>query len=43
WAHRFYFALNDMKLGLPQKPLSILCYGGAIVGTIATVWVLLLL
>jgi fumarate reductase subunit D len=43
WAHRFYFAVNDMKLGLPQKPLSVLCYGGAIVGTIATFWVLLLL
>jgi fumarate reductase subunit D len=42
WAHRFYFALNDMKLGLPRKPLSILCYGGAIIGTIATLWVLLL-
>jgi fumarate reductase subunit D len=43
WAHRFYFVLNDMKLGLPRQPLSILCYGGAIIGTIATVWVLLLL
>jgi fumarate reductase subunit D len=43
WAHRFYFVLNDMKLGFPRKPLAILCYGGAIAGTIATVWVLLLL
>jgi fumarate reductase subunit D len=41
WAHRFYFALNDMKLGFPRKPLALLCYGGAVVGTIATVWVLL--
>lgn len=43
WAHRFYFALNDMKLGLPRKPLALLCYGGAVVGTLATLWVLLLL
>jgi len=41
WAHRFYFALNDMRLGIPRKPLAILCYGSAIVGTIATVWVVL--
>jgi fumarate reductase subunit D len=41
WAHRFYFALNDMKLGLPHKPLAALCYGGAIVVTVVTLWVLL--
>jgi len=41
WAHRFYFALNDMRLGLPRRPLAVLCYGGAIVGTIATAWILL--
>jgi fumarate reductase subunit D len=41
WAHRFYFAVNDMKLGLPRKPLAVLCYGGAIVGTLATLLVLL--
>ncbi len=41
WAHRFYFALNDMRLGLPRKPLAVLCYGGAVAGTIATAWVLL--
>lgn len=42
WAHRCYFTLNDMCLGLPRKPIAILCYGGAIIGTVATVWVLLL-
>jgi fumarate reductase subunit D len=41
WAHRFYFALNDMRLGLPRRPLAILCYGGAIAGTLVTAWVLL--
>lgn len=41
WAHRFYFSLNDMRLGLPPKPLAILCYGAAVVGTIVTAWVLL--
>ena len=41
WAHRFYFVLNDMRLGLPRKPLAVLCYGGAIVGTAVTAWVLL--
>ncbi len=41
WAHRFYFALSDMRLGFPPKPLAVLCYGGAVVGTIVTVWVLL--
>ena len=41
WAHRFYFALNDMKLGLPRKPLAALCYGGAVVVTVVTLWILL--
>lgn len=43
WAHRFYFALADMGLKPLSKLLALLCYGGAIVGTIATLWVLLLL
>jgi fumarate reductase subunit D len=41
WAHRFYFAVNDMHLGVPQKPLALLCYGGAVIGTLITAWVLL--
>lgn len=43
WAHRFYFSLKDMRLGLPLKPLAFLCYGGAVVGTVVTAWILLLL
>ena len=41
WAHRFYFTLNDMGLKPISKLLAMLCYGGAIVGTIVTAWVLL--
>lgn len=41
WAHRFYFALKDMRLGLPEKPLAALCYGGALLGTGVTAWILL--
>jgi len=41
WAHRFYFTLNDMGLKPVSKVLAVLCYGGAIVGTIVTAWVLL--
>lgn len=41
WAHRFYFTVNDMHLGVPRKPLALLCYGGAVIGTFVTAWVLL--
>jgi fumarate reductase subunit D len=41
WAHRFYFTLNDMGLKPMSKPLAVLCYGGAIVGTVVTAWILL--
>lgn len=41
WAHRFYFTLNDMGLKPMQKILAVLCYGGAIIGTVMTAWVLL--
>ena len=41
WAHRFYFTVNDMRLGVPRGPLAVLCYGGAMVGTVMTLWVLL--
>ena len=41
WAHRFYFTVNDMRLGVPRGPLAFLCYGGAIFGTVMTLWVLL--
>jgi succinate dehydrogenase subunit D len=41
WAHRFFFALKDMQLRLPQKPLAFVCYGGAIIGTVAALLILL--
>ncbi|MFQ5849818.1 MAG: fumarate reductase subunit FrdD [Candidatus Binatia bacterium] len=40
WAHRFYFALNHIGLRVIRKPLSVLCYGGAVVGTAVTAWIL---
>lgn len=40
WAHRFYFTLVDVGLKAASKLLAVLCYGGAIVGTIVTAWVL---
>lgn len=43
WAHRFHFTLKDMKLGLPHRPLAIFCYGAAVVGTVVTLWILLLI
>lgn len=41
WAHRFYFTLNDMGLKVIRKPLAVVCYGGAVAGTVATLWVLI--
>jgi fumarate reductase subunit D len=41
WAHRFYFTVNDMRLGVPRKPLALFCYGGAVVVTCVTAWILL--
>jgi len=41
WAHRFRFVLEDLGLHGLRMPLAVLCYGSAIVGTIATVVVLL--
>jgi fumarate reductase subunit D len=41
WAHRFYFTLNDTGLKAINKFLAVLCYGGAIVGTFVTAWILL--
>ena len=41
WAHRFYFTLNDIGLKAISKLLAVLCYGGAIVGTFVTAWILL--
>jgi fumarate reductase subunit D len=41
WAHRFYFTLNDTGFKSISKLLAVLCYGGAIVGTFVTAWILL--
>jgi len=41
WAHRFRFVLEDLGLHGLRRPLAVLCYGSAIVGTVATAWVLI--
>ena len=41
WAHRFYFTLKDTGLKSISKPLAVLCYGGAMIGTVVTAWILL--
>lgn len=42
WAHRFRYTLCDgLKLQRLALPIGILCYGGALAGTVLTVWVLL--
>jgi fumarate reductase subunit D len=41
WAHRFRFVLEDLGLHGLRMPLAVLCYGSAVVGTVATVVVLL--
>ena len=40
WAHRFRFTLADVGLKSVSTLISILCYGGAIAGTIITVVIL---
>jgi fumarate reductase subunit D len=42
WAHRFYFTLNDIGLKVIRKPVAVVCYGGAVAGTVVTLWVLFL-
>lgn len=41
WAHRFRFTLYDLGLKGLHTPIAVLCYGAAVLGTVATVWVLL--
>ena len=41
WAHRFRFVLEDLGLHGFRMPLAVLCYGSAILGTVATLWVLI--
>jgi fumarate reductase subunit D len=40
WAHRFRFVLEDVGLHGLRRPIATLCYGAAVLGTAATVWVL---
>jgi fumarate reductase subunit D len=39
WAHRFRFTLFDLGLHKGRMAVAVLCYGGAIAGTIAAVMV----
>ena len=41
WAHRFRFILEDVGLHGLRTAIAVLCYGGALLGTAATLWVLL--
>jgi succinate dehydrogenase subunit D len=40
WAHRFRYTLIDLGLHGGRTPIAVLCYGAAIVGTIAGAMVL---
>ncbi len=40
-AHRFRFILEDVGLHGLRTPIAVLSYGGALLGTAATLWVLL--
>jgi len=40
WAHRFRFIPEDLGLRGFRAPIAILCYGAAVLGTVATLWVL---
>lgn len=41
WAHRFRFVLEDVGLHGLRGPIAVLCYGSAVAGTVATLWVLI--
>jgi fumarate reductase subunit D len=40
WAQRFRFILEDVGLHGLRTPIAVLSYGGALVGTAVTLWVL---
>ncbi len=40
WAHRFRFILFDLGIKGLRKPIAVLCYGGALLGTAGSLWVL---
>ncbi len=41
WAHRFRFILEDLGLHGLRAPIAVFSYGSAVVGTVATLWVLI--
>ena len=42
WAHRFRYTLHDgLQLRRLEAPLAVLCYGGAVVGSLAALLVVL--
>jgi fumarate reductase subunit D len=44
WAHRFRYTLHDgLQLRRLEAPLAVLCYGGAVVGSIAALLIVLML
>ncbi len=40
-AHRILFTLSDIGLKRLRPLLAVLCYGGALLGTLVTIWILL--
>lgn len=41
WAHRFRYTLYDgLQLKRLRRPIAVLCYGGAVVGSVMSVYVL---
>jgi fumarate reductase subunit D len=40
WAHRFRYTLYDLGVKGMRQLIAVLCYGSAVVGTIATLWIL---
>jgi fumarate reductase subunit D len=44
WAHRFRYTLHDgLQLAKLETPIAVLCYGGAVVGSIAALVIVLTL
>jgi len=44
WAHRFRYTLHDgLHLKKLEAPLAVLCYGGAVVGSLAALVIILML
>jgi fumarate reductase subunit D len=42
WAHRFRYTLHDgLQLRKLEAPLAALCYGGAVVGSVAALLIVL--